>query len=277
MKKEKDMFKRFFVIVVVLLWSGLGFAAHPLISDDTGTQGKGKFQLEVNSEFTREKERQYNTDEDKWETKKETGGELATVLSYGLTDTVDIVLGIPYQWKKTRIDGIVTADKTEQGDGIADMSLEIKWRFYEREGLSFAMKPGITFPTGDENKGLGNGKMSYGLVLITTKEAAPFAFHFNLGYTNNEYKLQTDKDANRKGIWHASVASEVEVIKDLKAVANIGMERNPDKTSNTHPAFILGGLIYSITENIAIDFGVKGGLNKPETDLTFLAGIAFKF
>ncbi|HAK89261.1 MAG TPA: transporter, partial [Nitrospiraceae bacterium] len=99
MKKEKDMFKRVLTIVIVLLWSGWAFAAHPLITDDTGTQGKGKFQLEVNSEFTKEKEQQYNSDEDKWETKKETGGELATVLSYGITDNVDIVLGLPYQWK----------------------------------------------------------------------------------------------------------------------------------------------------------------------------------
>ena len=49
------MFKRILAIVIVLLWSGLAFAAHPPISDDTGTQGKGKFQLEVNSEFTYEK------------------------------------------------------------------------------------------------------------------------------------------------------------------------------------------------------------------------------
>ncbi len=271
------MFKKIIATMIVLLWSGSAFAAHPLITDDTGTQGKGKYQLEVNSEFTREKERQYNTDEEKWETKKETGGELATILSYGITDNVDIILGLPYKWKKTKIDGVVTSDKAEQGDGIADMSLEAKWRFYENNGLSFAIKPGVTLPTGDENKGLGNGKVSYGLVFIATKEIAPFTFHFNLGYTNNEYKLQADKNANRKGIWHVSVASEVEVIKDLKAVANVGVERNQDKTSNTHPAFILGGLIYSITDNIAVDFGVKGGLNKPETDLTFLAGIAFKF
>ncbi len=271
------MLKKILVALAVLISSGTAFGAHPLITDDTGAQGKGKFQLEVNSEFTYEKERQYNTDEGKWETKKEKGSELATILSYGVTDNVDIVLGLPYQWEKTKIDGVVTTDKTEQGDGIADMSLEVKWRFYEKDGLSFAMKPGITLPTGDENKGLGNGKMSYGLVFITTKEIALFAFHVNLGYTNNEYKLQADKDANRKGIWHASIASEVEVIKDLKAVANIGMERNPDKTSNTHPAFILGGLIYSISENIAVDAGVKGGLNKPETDLTFLAGMALKF
>lgn len=272
------MFRRMiFVLAAALIISGTAFAAHPLITDDTGTQGKGKFQLEINSEFTKEKEQQYNPDEAKWETKKETGGELATIISYGIMDNLDIVLGLPYQWKKTRIDGVVTTDATEQGDGISDMSLEVKWRFYEKDGLSFALKPGITFPTGDENKGLGNGKVSYGLIFITTKEIKPWAFHLNLGSHHNEYKLQADKDANRKDLWHASLASEVEVVKDLKAVANIGIERNPDKTSNTHPAFILGGLIYSISESIAVDAGIRAGLNKPETDLTFLAGIAFKF
>jgi len=271
------MLKRILVVFAVLISYGTAFGAHPLITDDTGTQGKGKIQMEVNSEFTKEKEQQYNTDEAKWETKKETGGELATILSYGITDNTDIVLGLPYQWKKTSIDGVVTTDATEQSDGISDMSLEVKWRFFEKDGLSFALKPGIRVPTGDENKGLGNGRASYSLMFITTKEIKPWAFHLNLGQTRNEYKLQADKEANRKDIWHASLASEVEVIKDLKAVANIGIERNPDRASNTHPAFILGGLIYSVTENISVDIGLKGGLNKPATDLTFLAGIAFKF
>ena len=78
-------------------------------------------------------------------------------------------------------------------------------------------------------------------------------------------------------IWHASAASELEVVKDLRVVVNIGMERNPDKTSNLDPAFILGGLIYSISKNFDIDFGIKGGLNKPETDYAILAGIAWRF
>ncbi|MCG2710609.1 MAG: transporter, partial [Thermodesulfovibrionales bacterium] len=212
------MKKLFLTVCFLVMFASVSFAAHPLITDDTGTQGKGKFQLEVNSEFTKEKEQQYNTDEEKWETKKETGGELATALSYGITDNADIVLGLPYQWKKTRIDGVVTTDKTEQGDGISDMSLEVKWRFYEKDGLSLALKPGITLPIGDENKGLGNGRASYSLMFITTKEVEPWAFHLNLGYTHNEYKLQADKEANRKNIWHASLASEVEVVKDLKVV-----------------------------------------------------------
>lgn len=266
MKGLKELFV-LSLFASVFISSTSAFGAHPLITDDTGTQGKGKFQLEVNCEFTYDKESFEGV------TIKETGGELATILSYGIFDNIDVILGLPHQWEKTKEDNVVSSDVK----GISDMSLEVKWRFYEKDGLSLAFKPGITLPTGDEKKGLGNGRASYGIVFITTKEIEPWAFHMNLGYTYNRYKLQADRDANRKGIWHVSIASEVEIVKDLKVVANIGMERNPDKTSNTHPAFILGGLIYSITENITVDFGVKGGLNKCETDLTSLAGIAFRF
>lgn len=245
----------------------VSYAAHPLITDDTGTQGKGKFALEINSEFSSDKETEDEI------TTKETGGEVASIVSYGLTDTTDVVLGLPYQWVKMQEDEDTAVDE----DGISDMSLEIKWRFYEKDGLSIALKPGITLPTGDEDKGLGNGKASYSLMLITTEEIGAWAFHLNLGYMHNEYKLQEDEDANRKDLWHASLASTAEVVKDLQAVVNIGAEKNPDKESNTHPAFVLGGLIYSVTENFDIDFGIKGGLNRPETDLTLLAGMAIRF
>lgn len=257
----------FSLFTIHLSLTTVSYAKDILITNDTGTQGKGNLLIEVNSEFTYDKETVEGL------ATKETGGELATILSYGIIDNVDIILGLPYQWTKTKENGEVTSDV----DGISDMSLEVKWMFYEKDGLSFALKPGITLPIGDENKGLGNGKVSYGIVFITTKELEPWAFHLNLGYTHNEYKLQEDKDANRKGIWQISLAAETEVVKDLTAVANIGIERNSDKTSNTHPAFILGGFNYSVAENFDVNVGIKGGLNKPETDLTFLAGIALRF
>lgn len=81
----------------------------------------------------------------------------------------------------------------------------------------------------------------------------------------------------RKDIWHASLAATYEMIRNLHAVANIGMERNPDKTSNTNPAFALGGIIYSVNENFDIDFGVKAGLNEAEADYSLLGGTAFRF
>ena len=148
----------------------------------------------------------------------------------------------------------------------------MKWRFYEKDGLGIAIKPGITLPTGNEKKGLGTGKVTYSLHFIATKEFHPLEFHVNLGYIRNENKID-----ERKDIWHASLAMEVEVIKNLEIVGNIGVERNRDKTSKTPPAFLIGGVVYTLHKNFDLDFGVKTGLNKPETDITFLAGLTFKF
>jgi hypothetical protein len=249
--------------IVSVMAEGTAFAAHPLITDDTGTQGKGRVQLEFIGE--------YGVDKENGVTEK--GYEAPTVpfLSYGLTDTIDIVFGLPYASAKVEDAGTTTAVR-----GITDASIELKARFYEKDGLSFAVKPGVSLPTGDEEKGLGNGKTSYSTFFIATKEAEPWAFHFNVGYVRNEFKLVEDEEANQKDIWHVSIASQVEVIKDLSLVANIGMERNPDKSSNTNPAFALGGIIYSITEKVDLDMGIKAGLNKPETDYSILAGITWR-
>ncbi len=252
---------------VTIVMAETAFAGHPLITDDAGTQGKGKFQIEINSEFSRDEE----TDNEV--TTQEDGGELAATISYGVTDTIDIVLGLPYLWSRLEEDSDVTSDE----EGIGDMPLEVKWRFYEKEGSSFALKPGIAFPAGDEEKGLGSGRASYSLIFIATEEIGAWAFHLNLGYLRNEYKIEEDRDANRKNIWHVSFASTVAVARDLQIVTNIGTERNPDRESNTHPAFALGGAIYSIAENFDIDLGIKAGLNKPETDAAFLAGMSMRF
>jgi len=57
--KKSPSGKKMFLIPLTLflpLFSSSVFAAHPLITDDTGTQGKGRFQMEVNSEVNYDKE-----------------------------------------------------------------------------------------------------------------------------------------------------------------------------------------------------------------------------
>jgi hypothetical protein len=261
------------LVLAVAVWSGVftgagaAFAAHPLITDDTGTQGRGNYQVEVNGEYGVDNETAGGV------TVRETAYETAVTLSVGVSENADAVIGIPHQGFTVKEDGATIG----QESGLSDLSLEYKYRFYDKDGLSLAIKPGLSLPTGDEEKGLGNGKTSYSAYLISTKEAEPWVFHFNVGYAWNEYKLQADKDASRKDIWHLSLASQVEVVEDLTVVVNVGMETNADKTSDTDPAFALGGVIYSLSENVDIDAGVKAGLNDAETDLTVLAGIAVRF
>ena len=247
---------------VFLLIAGQAWAAHPLITDDTGTQGKGKFQVELNV--------QYDWDEQyvDYVFTKTTGGQVATTLSYGIAENVDLVLSLPYQWGKTEENETIAYDEK----GIGDIAFETKWRFFEKDGFSLVLKPGISIPTGNDEKGLGTGQMGGHLFLIGSWELGPCAFHANLGYIRNENKVD-----ERKDIWHASLATTWEVIKDLKLIGNIGIERNPDDEANNNPAFLIGGIIYSVTENFDLDCGVKYGLNSSEADLSLMAGIAFRF
>lgn len=238
------------------------FAMHPLITDDTGVQGKGKTQLEVNGEYNYDKERieGISVKEKEWQ--------LGATLSYGITDDIDLVLTAPYLWTKGEEDGLTVS--RENGPG--DLTFETKWRFWEHEGTSLAVKPGIILPTGDEDKELGAGKVGYSMFLIGTQEMEPFTIHVNLGYKRNENCLD-----ERKDIWHASIAGEWKVVEHLKLVANTGIETNPDRGSNTDPAFLLGGVVYSVNEDLDLDAGVKFGLNDVETDYTILAGLTYRF
>jgi Putative MetA-pathway of phenol degradation len=250
------------IFVALVLIACPSWAAHPLITDDTGTQGKGKFQLELNG--------QYDWDKDDTEdvSVKSTGGQAAVTLSYGVAENVDLVLSLPYLWGKAEVNETTLYDEK----GIGDAVLETKWRLFEKDKFSVALKPGISIPTGNDEKGLGAGLLGGHLFLIASQELGSWAFHANLGYIRNENK--TDE---RKDIWHASVAATWEVIKNLKLAANVGIERNPDDDANNDPAFIIGGIIYSINENFDVDLGVKGGLSKSATDLSLMAGVTFRF
>lgn len=249
----------FLILFFIIFTSNLVYSAHPLITDDTGTQGKDNKQLEINTEYRWDKE--YGI--------KEKSFEVATILSYGLLENVDLIFGLPYEFMEVKDLATGSKDKIR---GIGDASVELKWRFFEKDGLSIALKPGISLPTGDYDKGLGNGRIGYGGYLILTQELKPLVLHLNFGYFRNE-----SKDEQRRDIWHASIAGEYEMTKRLRLVGNLGIETNPDLAFKTDPAFGLLGLIYSVNDNFSFDLGYKHGLNKPETDHTALFGLVFKF
>jgi hypothetical protein len=257
----------FMLIIVTHTFLTTSYAAHPLITDDTGTQGKGKLLFELNGQTSNDREKASDDTGTNIMTKGRES-EVKAALSYGIMDNVDIILGFPYQWKKDKENDATTSEVR----GIADMSLEVKWRLFDKDGFSIALKPGLTLPMGDKDKDLGTGRVTGSLYCIATKEVNALAFHLNLGYKRNDNRLD-----ERENIWHASLAGELKVIKDLKLVANIGAERNTDKASGTNPAYILGGFVYSIRENLDTDFGIKIGLNETEKDITFLGGIALRF
>jgi len=250
------------VLAVSIMYALPAFAAHPLITDDPDTQGKGKFQVEVNGESGFDRETVAGV------TVKARLSEIATSLSYGVTKEVDLIVGIPYRNYSVKEDGTTVAEE----NGFSDVAIEVKWRFFEKDGFALAFKPGVSLATGDEQKGLGTGKTGYSALLIASKELEPLTFLVNLGHIRNENKAD-----EQVGLWHISAAVLYKATEHLKLVANVGQETNTDKNADKEPAFALAGAIYAFTDSFEIDLGIKVGLNDPEMDTTYLAGAVFRF
>ncbi|MCK9230671.1 MAG: hypothetical protein M0Q23_05065 [Syntrophales bacterium] len=59
-----------------------------MITDDTGTQGKGRTQIELTGQYDHDDEKGVKSEN--WEAK--------AALSFGLFDSLDLVLEVPYNW-----------------------------------------------------------------------------------------------------------------------------------------------------------------------------------
>lgn len=245
------------LISALLLPAAPGFAAHPLITEDTGTQGQNRWQLELTGEYGREEDGGT----------KDNAADFASVLAYGLRDNLDLMLTLPYSHVESKTDGGTTTTH-----GLADVGLDAKWRFFEAGPLSVALKAGVTFATGDETDGLGAGKSNYSANLVTSYETEPWGYHLHLGYAGNR-NVHHERDAIR----HASIAVTRMVTESLKLVMDLGRFTTTDRAYDQNTSFLTLGAIYGVNDDFDIDIGLKHGLSAPETDTTLLLGAAFRF
>ena len=255
--------------------SAVGWAAHPFITDDTGTQGAGKWQLELLAERNRhdstaptaagpvQQERRFSI--------------LTPVLTAGVRDNVDLALGLSRLRQRVTENGVVTEDVR----GASDTSVDLKWRFHDAGGTSLALKPSLLLPTGDEARGLGTGRTSYGLVAIATREAEPWTFSANLAYARLRYKRPQDAAGSHGDLWRLSGGASYAVREGMKLVGELGARTNEARDDpflpgrNGHYAML--GLIYSPAKQLDLDVGFRKSVNHAELDRAFLAGATFRW
>lgn len=240
-------------VLMLGLWVGTAFAAHPLVSEDTGTQGPGGNQIELNSDWSKDAGK--------------TTGTAAFTYTRGLTETVDVFMNVPNTWKSP----------AGESTGMGDTSLGAKWRVFENDGFSLGVKPEWRFATGDENKGLGNGKDSYAMTLMGQIEAGDFTFLLNYGTTRNRFQLQSDQDDKRKTVNRFSVAMLYGLTDRMTVFVDTGRSDAADKVDATKPKFMLLGAIYSLTDDLDLDIGYKKGLNDSEIDTQWGVGATWRF
>lgn len=227
------------------------YAAHPLVTDDTGVQGEGHHQLEMNTDWMRQSGQSSHV------------GTLT--YTYGVTDKLDLFANVPHFFA------------SPTGSGMGDASLGAKWRFHDADGLSWALKPEFFSTSGDPERGHGTGRSSAALDLLGSYQIDAWTWHANLGANYNRYARPDDEHAHRRTVWRASGAAWYAVNAQWKLVADVGVAQNSEHANRTWPAYGLVGVIWSPNDTLDLDIGYKAGLNKAEVTRQLGLGVTLHF
>ncbi|HEY2967009.1 MAG TPA: transporter, partial [Casimicrobiaceae bacterium] len=229
-------------------------AAHPLLTEDTGTQGAGKFELELGNTWTRDGgDRAY---------------EFGPQLSYGILPNLDGILRPSWNALRTAGDAAATTAR-----GAGDTAIDVKWRFYEAGAVSVATRAGVDAPTGNAARGLGAGKATYHVLAAVSVDAAPLALHANLGYT----RARADA-INRRNLFHASTAAVMTIDSGWQLLLyDIGVDTNPKRAGSTTAGVVRIGAVYTVRQGCDVDFGYQARLNHTAPARVVLAGLTVRW
>jgi len=246
--------KRWITIAIVAV-AGIAaarpaIAGHPMLTEDTGTQGTGNFELELGYSWARD------------------GGDRFFVfqpqLSYGLTPSLDLIAQPSWLSNDTTADSRV--------HGLGDTALDVKWRFFGSDPFSLAVRAGATLATSENDLGLPSGTVATHATLVATLDVAPFTIDANLGYARNP-----DAAGLRRSLYHASAAALYACTERLSFVIDMDADSNADTSRSMWPAVALLGAIYTLRPGLDIDAGYRKSLNSAAAATQWLLGITYRW
>jgi len=242
--------------VTLVACAQVAWGAHPFITDDARTQGKGKFELQLGAQFTRTTDNATTL----------SAFQFAPQLSYGLVDSVDLQIRPNYN-----VDFSTGAD-TQRASGFGDVFAGVKWRFLEKGNWTAAIDAGSGVPTGNADRGLDAGR------------ATPFAYLIGM-WTNEALQLQATVGAIRNAAlpegraWlaHVSTAAIWKPRPGLQVGIDVIADQNPLQSAGQWPAATLAGIIYTVTSFLDLDLGYQRRLNHSAPDNQYLLGATFRW
>ncbi|MCB1052450.1 MAG: transporter [Acidobacteria bacterium] len=178
----------------------------------------------------------------------------ALTFAYGLTDSVDFSLGVPFV--SLDLGGTATArinsftfsnlgmanhnfgpDPTQpqletqipyggSASGIGDIAVRFKFNFLQGKRFDLALQLDARLPTGDEKDFLGTGKTSFRISELISKRDGDFCPHLNLSYEKRGAQLDSDELQIVAGFDHkmtdsVTIAAELMGYFDLNDSENV--------------------------------------------------------
>ena len=229
------------------------FAGHPLVSEDSSLLGPGRIQFEWSVDHLRSR--------DSRESLKSGSISYTT----GLLDQTDLFVSLSHTW-----------DAESGGNGVSDTVMGAKILILSRDSLAVALKPQLSLPSGNEEKGLGNGRTSFAFTLIGSYNVNGHEFHLNLGFDRNHFKLLSDIEDKRRTIRRASIAMVSEVDDKTRFLLDFGIADHALRSDGGHPAFTVIGFSQEVYKDIEWDIGIKLPINSYERDSQFGFGLTLR-
>lgn len=258
-------FRRSISAFTLLLACAHAQAAQPLLTDDTGTQGRSGNQFEFAA----------NEDKEKSSGTTTTKRTLPLVYTRGLGDTVDI-------FAQANHVAVSVSPPPASASGGGNPSFGLKWRFYDNEDskTSLGIKPEIRLPVtrGGERDDLGHGRTSYTLTGILTQEVFFGAIHANIVTSRDNFR-DTATNPN-ESTTRISVAPVWDVADQWKLALDVGTANSRAGGVSTRSGFVELGTIFSPNKNLDFALGfirTRDNANPRTTTTSATAGVTWRF
>ena len=226
------------------------FAAHPLQTEDTGTQGAGNVELENGLSRARFDATTLTT----WQPQ----------VSVGLATTVDAIVQPAVVWLHARPQPALS--------GRGDTNVDGKWRFWGSDPWSFALRAGVLAPTSTHGLGLPRGQGSEHALLVATWDDAPTTLHANLGVTR-----MPRAPGARSTVGHVSAALMQALNERLILTVDGEIDQDPDASRTTRPGSLLAGAIWTARAGLDLDVGYQRSFSARPLNRQWMAGLTYRF
>ncbi len=228
------------------------FAAHPLQTEDTGTQGTGNLEIENGFQHA-----------------SAAGAALTTYqpqLSVGLATTVDAIVQPSFDWQHGAGQRSVS--------GLGDTNVDAKWRFWGSDPLSLAVRGGVELATNQHGFGLTKGTTSeHGLIALTW-DRSPTTVHANVGLS---YFPRGAASPARRVIAGVSAALMQQINEKLILTVDSSFAQDPRPRKSNWPGNALVGAIWTARPGLDLDLGWQRSIDDQPVTRTWLAGLTYRF
>jgi len=229
----------------------MAFAAHPLQTEDTGTQGAGNLEIEnglSRARFASITQTVYQPQ-----------------VSLGLAPTLDAIVQPAWIWQHSG---------AERASGMGDTNVDAKWRFWGSAPLSLAVRGGLLLATNEHGLGLTHGKTSeHGLIALTW-DHAPTTVFANVGVT---VVPRAAASPARRVMSSVSAAALQQVGEKLLLTVDATFGQSPNPHKDSWPGTVLVGAIWTARPGLDLDVGWQRSVDDTPVARTWLAGLTYRF